>query len=53
MSYGKARDRGLPRNGLDFGVTAMAYHLKRNLSLLGMALSPLKLTGAGHEAVLT
>jgi len=41
MGYGKARYRGLRRNGMDFGLTAMAYNIKRSLSLLGMALSPL------------
>ena len=46
MGYGKARYRGLARNGLDFGLTAMAYNIKRSLSLLGMGLSPPKLTGS-------
>lgn len=40
MGYVKARYRGLQRNGLDFGLTALAYNIKRSLSLLGMALSP-------------
>ena len=40
MGYVKARYRGLQRNGLDFGLTALAYNIKRGLSLLGMALSP-------------
>jgi IS5 family transposase len=40
MGYGKARYRGLSRNGLDFGLTALAYNIKRSLSLLGMALYP-------------
>lgn len=40
MGYGKARYRGLCRNGLDFGLTALAYNIKRSLSLLGMALCP-------------
>lgn len=40
MGYGKARYRGLSRNGLDFGMTALAYNIKRSLSLLGMALWP-------------
>jgi IS5 family transposase len=39
MGYGRARYRGLQRNGLDFGLTAMAYNIKRSLSLLGMALT--------------
>lgn len=39
MGYVKARYRGLSRNGLDFGLTALAYNIKRSLSLLGMALS--------------
>lgn len=43
MGYGQARYRGLARNGLDFGLTALAYNIKRSLSLLGMALSPPKL----------
>jgi len=42
MGYVKARYRGLQRNGLDFGLTALAYNIKRSLSLLGMALSPPK-----------
>ncbi len=41
MGYRKARYRGLTRNGLDFGLTALAYNIKRSLSLLGMALCPL------------
>ncbi len=41
MGYRKARYRGLRRNGLDFGLTALAYNIKRSLSLLGMALCPL------------
>jgi len=40
MGYVKARYRGLQRNGLDLGLTALAYNIKRSLSLLGMALSP-------------
>lgn len=40
MGYSKARYRGLRRNGLDFGLTALAYNIKRSLSLLGMALWP-------------
>ena len=40
MGYGRARYRGLRRNGLDFGLTALAYNIKRSLSLLGMALCP-------------
>lgn len=40
MGYRKARYRGLRRNGLDFGLTALAYNIKRSLSLLGMALGP-------------
>jgi len=40
MGYGKARYRGLRRNGLDFGLTALAYNIKRSLSLLGLALCP-------------
>lgn len=37
MGYGRTRYRGLSRNGLDFGLTAVAYNIKRSLSLLGMA----------------
>ena len=47
LGYGKARYRGLARNGLDFSLTAMAYNIKRSLSLPGMGLSPPKLTGSG------
>lgn len=39
MGYGRARYRGLRRNGLDFGLTALAYNIKRSLSLLGMPLT--------------
>lgn len=42
MGYAKARYRGLRRNGLDFGLTALAYNIKRSLSLLGMALCPVR-----------
>jgi IS5 family transposase len=40
--YGKARYRGLAHNGLDFGLTALAYNIKRRLSLRGKQLSPPK-----------
>ena len=40
MGYGRARYRGLIRNGLDFGLTALAYNIKRSLSLLGLPLCP-------------
>jgi len=43
MGCGRARYRWLSRNGLDFGLTELASNIKRNLSLLGMALSPPKL----------
>jgi transposase, IS5 family len=36
IGYVKARYRGLQRNGLDFGLTALAYNIKQSLSLLGM-----------------
>jgi len=41
MGYGRARYRGLVRNAADFGLQAAAYNIKRSLSLLGMALTPL------------
>jgi len=36
MGYGKTRYRGLRRNALDFGLTALAYNLKRALSLVSI-----------------
>lgn len=39
MGYGRARYRGLQRNGFDFGLVSTAYNIKRSLSLLGLALS--------------
>jgi len=47
IDYGKPRYHGSAPNGLDFGLTAMAYNIKRSLSLPGMGLSPPKLTGSG------
>jgi len=38
MGYGKARYRGLRRNGLDFGLTALACNIKKSLSLLSLSL---------------
>lgn len=42
MGYVRVRYRGLRRNGTDFAMTALAYNIKRSLSLLGMPLSPPK-----------
>ncbi|QQE12263.1 IS5 family transposase [Planctomycetota bacterium] len=39
MGYRRVRYRGLLRNGLDFGLIAAAYNIKRSLSGLGMGLS--------------
>jgi IS5 family transposase len=47
MGCGKARYHGLARNGLDLGLTAMAYNIKRRLSLQEMGPSPPKVTGSG------
>lgn len=40
MGLRRVRYRGLRRNGLDFALTALAYNMKRSLSLLGMPLAP-------------
>jgi len=40
MGYDGARYRGLLRNAIDFGLTAIGGNIKRALSLLGMPLTP-------------
>ena len=40
MGWRRARYRGARRNGMDFGLLAGAYNIKRSLSRLGMPLCP-------------
>ncbi len=45
MGYVKVRYRGMLRNALDFVWMATACNIKRSLSLLGMALTPVRTAG--------
>lgn len=45
MGYAKVRFRSMLRNALDFAWMATACNIKRSLSLLGMALTPVRRAG--------